>query len=168
MARVTIAGVTVAAVLAFPGTALADATIQATDGVLPDGSDNRWTPPDIAIQVGEIVTWSFAGTKIAHIASNSPNWSYSVPHAVAGDPGKYTFTAPGYYAYYCELHKSPMRGTITVGDPPPPPPPPLSEQPFVNDFPAPTVLEVRDEVAPKLDRISVKRVRGGARVTVRS
>ncbi len=65
-----------------------------------------------------------------------------------------------------------MRGTVTVTDatgapPPPPPPPPLSEQPFPNQFPAPTILEVRDTIAPKLDRVSVKRVRRGARVRFR-
>ena len=65
-----------------------------------------------------------------------------------------------------------MRGTVTVTDatgapPPPPPPPPLSEQPFVNDVPAPAVLEVRDLVAPKLDHVAVARVAHGARVRFR-
>ena len=55
----------------------------------------------------------------------------------------------------------------TGAPPPPPPPPPLSEQPFANDFPAPATLEVRDTVAPKLDRVKVTRARKGAKVRLR-
>jgi plastocyanin len=172
MARVTIAGVTIAAVLAFPGAALADATIQATDGVLPDGSDNRWTPNAVTVKVGETVTWSFAGTTIAHNVKSAAGWDFSSTFAVAGPDATHVFTTPGTYEFFCQLHAAPMRGTVTVTDetgapPPPPPPPPLSEQPFVNDLPAPTVLEVRDTVAPKLDRVAVTRVRKGARVRLR-
>ena len=50
---------------------------------------------------------------------------------------------------------------------PPPPPPPLSEQPFPNDFPAPTTLEVLDETAPTLSAVRVSRVTRGARVRFR-
>jgi plastocyanin len=174
MARVTIAGVTLAAVLAFPGAALADATIQATDGVLPDGGDNRWTPNAVTVKAGETVTWSFAGTTIAHNVKAAPGWEISnaPPAAAGGPPATHTFTTPGTYEFFCQLHAGPMRGTVTVTDeagtpPPPPPPPPLSEQPFVNDVPAPAVLEVRDELAPTLDRVTVTRVRKGARVRVR-
>jgi plastocyanin len=169
-ARITIAGVTVAAALIFPGAALADATIQAVDGALPDGSDNRWTPNVATVKTGEKVTWSFGGTSIPHnVKSASANWS--LDSATSTDT-TVSFSAPGVYEFYCKFHASPMRGTITVTDatgapPPPPPPPPLSEQPFVNDFPAPTVLEVRDRVAPKLDRVKVTRVRKGAKVRLR-
>ena len=51
-----LAGLTVVAVLAFPGAAFADAKIQATDGTLPDGSDNRWTPNAVTVKAGETVT----------------------------------------------------------------------------------------------------------------
>jgi plastocyanin len=170
--RLTIAGVTIAAVLALPAAAVADATIQATDGTLPDGSDNRWAPNAVTVKVGETVTWSFAGTTIAHNVKSGAGWEFSNTAAVAGPPATHVFTAPGTYEFFCQLHATPMRGTVTVTDetgapPPPPPPPPLSEQPFVNDFPAPKVLEVRDEVAPKLDRVTVSRVRKGARVRFR-
>lgn len=168
MARVTIAGVTVAAVLAFPGTALADATIHAVDGTAANGGVNSWSPSEVTIQAGESVTWSFDGTSSAHnVQSDQGGWTLSNQAATGNGPVTYKFDVQGIYTFYCVLHQSTMKGTITVGDPPPPPPPPPSEQPFVNDFPAPTVLEVRDEVAPKLDRVSVKRVRGGARVRFR-
>ena len=170
--RLRIAGVTVAAVLAMPGAAFADVTFQATDGTLPDGSDNRWTPNTATVKVGETVKWTFAGTTIPHNLRSGAGWDKRSDPAVMGPDVTNTFTAPGTYEFYCELHATPMRGTVTVTDetgapPPPPPPPPLSEQPFVNDFPAPTVLEVRDEVAPKLDRVSVRRVRKGAKVRLR-
>jgi plastocyanin len=167
-----LAGLTLLAALALPGTAFADATIQATDGTLPDGSDNRWTPNALTVKAGETVTWSFAGTTLAHNVKSGAGWDLANAPAVAGPPATYTFTTPGTYEFFCQLHATPMRGTITVTDaagtpPPPPPPPPLSEQPFVNDVPAPTVLEVRDSVAPKLDRVSVSRVSKGAKVRLR-
>jgi plastocyanin len=170
--RLTIAGMTVAAVLAMPGVASADITLQATDGVLVDGSDNRWTPNTATVKVGEAVTWSFAGTNLPHNVKSGAGWDFGNAPALAGPAASYTFTTPGTYEFFCQLHAGPMRGTITVTDatgtaPPPPPPPPLSEQPFLNDFPAPSILEVRDTVAPKLDRVAVTRVRKGARVRLR-
>jgi plastocyanin len=172
MARLTIAGVTVAAVLALPGMAFADVTIQATDGTLPDGSDNRWTPSAVIVKAGETVTWSFAGTTLYHNVASADGGPASSTPAIAGPPATYTFTTPGTYTFFCQVHPTPMHGTVTVTDeagtlPPPPPPPPLSAQPLTNDVPAPTVLEVRDVVAPKLDHIGVSRVAHGARVRFR-
>ena len=65
-----------------------------------------------------------------------------------------------------------MSGEVNVldaaGQPaPPPPPPPLSEQPFGNDTPPLSVFEVRDTMAPKLDRVKVSRVTRGVRVQFR-
>jgi plastocyanin len=170
--RLTIAGVTVAAALLLPSAAFADATLQATDGTLPDGSDNRWTPNAVTVKVGETVTWSFAGTAIPHNVTSATGWEFSNAPALAGPPAQYTFTTPGTYEFFCQLHPTPMRGIVTVTDetgapPPPPPPPPLSAQPFVNDVPAPAVLEVRDLVAPKLDHIAVSRVAHGAKIRFR-
>jgi plastocyanin len=170
--RLTIAGVTVAAVLLVPGVASGDVTIQALDGTPPDGTDYRWTPNAVTVKVGETVTWSFAGTTIAHNVKSAAGWDLMTGPAIAGDPGTHVFTTPGTYEFFCQLHAGTMRGTVTVTDeagtpPPPPPPPPLSEQPFVNDVPAPTVLEVRDVLAPTLDKVSVTRVREGARVRFR-
>jgi plastocyanin len=168
MARVTIAGVTVAAMLAFPGAALADVRIQAVDGT-PDGTIvNSWSPSAVTIQIGESVTWSFDGTASAHnIESDTGAWTFANARAAGNGPATYKFETEGTYTFVCFFHRSTMTGTITVGNPPPPPPPPLSAQPFVNDFPAPTVLEVRDTVAPKLDRVSVTRVRKGAKIRLR-
>jgi plastocyanin len=154
-----------AAVLAFP--AAASAQFQAVD------ITNVWAPAELTVKVGEPVTWSFGGTSYVHnIKSSSSNWTYSTPYALAGAAGKYTFTAPGEYTFLCELHGSTMTGKVTVlgadgQQAPPPPPPPLSDQPFANDTPTLTVLEKRDKVAPKLDRVKVTRAKRGVRVAFR-
>jgi plastocyanin len=166
-----IASVTIAAVLGWGGwgasIASADVTIQAVDGT------NVWSPAEVTVKVGEKVTWSFAGTTSMHnFKSDGGPWTLSTTPAIAGMAAEYTFSTPETYTFFCELHKSSMTGKVTVLDatgapPPPPPPPPLSEQPFANDAPAPATLEVRDTVAPTLDRVSVTRVRKGAKVRVR-
>lgn len=165
--------IALAGLLGVPATALADQTVQAVDGVLPDGSDNRWTPAELTVKVGEQVTWSFAGTTLAHnVRSDGSNWSFSSPIAVAGAPASHTFTAPGTYSFYCELHGTSMRGTVTVTDetgapPPPPAPPPLSEQPYANDTTPLVSYERVDAIAPKLIRVSAGRVKRGVRVRFR-
>ena len=161
-----IAAVATFALLAFPSAALADATVQAVDGVAPDGSDNRWNPSVVDIQVGEKVTWTFAGTKLVHNVKGVTFNLRSTPTPTGPDVS-YTFDAVGTYEFFCELHAQPMRGTVRVGNPPPPPPPPLSEQPFPNDAPAPTTLELLDETAPTLSSVKVSRVKRGARVRFR-
>jgi plastocyanin len=171
--RLTIAGITIVATLALPGAAFADATVGAVDGTAANGGIHPWAPSAPTAKVGETVTWTFAGTTLFHnVHSDAGAWSLQSAPSIAGPDATYTFTAPGIYTFFCELHRSTMTGTITVTDatgapPPPPPPPPLSEQPFVNDVPAPATLEVRDTVAPKLDRVSVKRVRKGAKIRLR-
>jgi plastocyanin len=158
------------ACLAFPSAALADVTVKAVDD---DGNGNRWDQPAVSVKVGETVTWSFTGTQIPHnVASDSPNWSFRSELGV-GKPDVYqTFTAAGTYKFICEFHKTTMVGQVAVTDAsgapaPPPPPPPLSEQPFPNDAPAPTALEVLDETAPTLSAVKVSRVTRGARVRFR-
>jgi plastocyanin len=152
----------------------ADAVVQAVDDTTGQGTGNSWSPADVTVKAGETVTWRFTGTAVAHnVMSGSANWSYSNAIAIGGPDAPYTFTAPGIYTFVCQLHPGPMHGTVTVTDeagtpPPPPPPPPLSEQPFGNDAPAPTVFEVRDRLAPALTAVKVSR-RGarGARVRFR-
>lgn len=162
-----------AAALAFPAAASADITIQAVDATPAAPDTNVWSLTDVSIKVGESVSWSFAGTTLVHnVRSDSANWSLSSPFAVAGPTVTKTFDTPGTYAFLCELHRNTMTGVVRVSDetgapPPPPPPPPLSEQPYANDAPPLTVFEVRDTVAPVLDRVRASRVAGGVRVRFR-
>ena len=163
-----------AAVLAFPTiAAAADQTIHAVDATAEAPTNYRWSASEVTVKVGETVSWSFAGTTALHnVKSDSSNWSLGTQFLVAGPTVSQTFATPGTYAFVCELHRPTMAGVVKVTDvtgepPPPPPPPPLSEQPFANDTPALSVLEVRDTVVPKLDRVDVSRVKRGVRVRFR-
>ncbi len=170
--RRRIAAAAAFAFFALPSAALADATVKAVDD---DGGGNRWDQPAVSVKVGEKVTWSFAGTQIPHnVASDSSNWPapFKSEIGVAKPDVSQTFTAAGTYKFICEFHKTTMFGQVEVTDEsgapaPPPPPPPLSEQPFPNDFPAPTTLEVLDETVPKLSAVRLSRVTRGARVRFR-
>jgi plastocyanin len=159
-----------AALLAVtPATAAAaDQTVQAVDA---NGTvDNSWSPASVAIDVGDTVTWTFPGppsTAAHNVESDSANWTLASPIALNHPPVSYTFTASGNYAFVCRVHPGTMKGTVTVGNVPPPPPPPLSQQPFPNDQPAPTVLEITDDTRPTLSRVRVARIGHGVRVRFR-
>jgi plastocyanin len=157
---------TVAAVLAFAAPASAQ-VFQAVDDL--SGENNRWEPTSLTVQVGDTVTWRYDGTQLAHnVLSKTPNWNVSTPASNSDPrPVTYTFTAEGVYDFVCFYHESTMTGRVTVGSPPPPPPPPLSEQHWVNDAPAPSRLELRDERPPRLRGVRVAAVRDGARVRFR-
>jgi plastocyanin len=154
-----------AALLAFPAAASADATVRTVDIA------NTFSPAEVTVKVGETVTWTFSTTP-HNVKSNSPNWGIATSYLTAPQTSSNTFTAPGEYLYLCQLHGTTMTGKVTVTDeagtpPPPPPPPPLSEQPFGNDTPTLTVFEKRDKVAPKLDRVKVSRAARGLKVGFR-
>jgi plastocyanin len=164
--RLLVATVTVAAALvAADGSWAAVQDIQAAE-VGP--TDNRFVPADVTVAAGDTVRWRFEGTQAAHnVRASSANWTMDSDIAVAGPPVSFTFATPGTYTFECELHSGTMKGTVTVGNPPPPPPPPLSEQPFQNEQPAPTVLEITDDSRPALSRVRASRIARGARVRFR-
>jgi plastocyanin len=151
-------------------------TVQAVDGTAADNYNNRWTPQTTTIKVGQIVTWSFAGTSALHnVESSGANWN---PAFRNGDPASgspsasYTFTKPGTYRFICEVHATTMFGDVLVTDasgnpPPPPPPPPLSEQPFPNDAGTPSAFEVDDALGPRLSRMWARGREHAARVGFR-
>jgi plastocyanin len=159
---------TIAAVLPAATATAADQTVLAVDGTA-----YTWSPNAVTVKAGETVTWTFPDSDVFHnVASDSANWSLTSPVARRHPPVAHVFPTPGTYAFVCVVHRDTMTGTVTVTDangnpPPPPPPPPLSEQPFVNDQPAPTVLEIADESRPALTRVRVARLRAGARVRFR-
>jgi plastocyanin len=163
-ARIAVTGV-LAALAAAPPALAANADVQAVDG--PTATTNSWSPSAVSVNVGDTVTWRFDGTSSAHnVRSTTTNWNIDTPFAVAGPPAGYTFTAVGTYDFVCGLHPE-MTGRVTVGSPPPPPPPPLSEQPFANDQPAPSVFEITDERRPRLSRVRAAGRDGAARVRFR-
>jgi plastocyanin len=152
--------------LATPASAFAaDTTVKGLDG-----TTGLWEPANVSVHVGDTVTWDFSSTTAAHnVASSSSNWSLSSPIKTnpGHEPVSYTFTAAGTYSFVCNVHPDTMKGTVSV-DTAPPPPPPLSEQPFPNDQPAPTVLEVTDHTRPALTRVRVSRIARGVQVRFKS
>jgi plastocyanin len=169
--RIVLSTVLAALVLAPAASAQ---TVQAVDGTAADNYNNRWTPPQTSIKVGETVTWSFAGTSALHnVASSGANWSFRNGNPASGSPpASYTFTKPGTYRFICEVHATTMFGDVLVSDasgnpPPPPPPPPLSEQPFPNDAGTPSAFEVDDALGPRLSRTWARGRRHAARVGFR-
>jgi plastocyanin len=168
-----------AALAALAATVLAGAaraanqTVQAVDGTAANNFVNTWSPAAVTVTAGDTVTWVFPDSNVSHnVVANSPNWSLTNPFGPHHAPVSFTFAAQGTYAFVCEVHRSTMHGTVTVTDasgnpPPPPPPPPLSEQPFQNDQPSPTVLEITDDSRPALSRVRASRIARGARVRFR-
>ena len=154
------------AAAAGPGYA-SEHTVRANE---TDSASPLWAPAQLAIQPGDKVIWSFAGTTLPHnLIATSANWDLNVPLVPAGGPPtERTFSTPGIYTYFCQLHGTSMTGAITVGNPPPPPPPPLSEQPFTNDAsfdPATIETGGLDTARPRLSKIALDR--SGRRLKLR-
>jgi plastocyanin len=163
-ARIAAAGTLAALAAASPALA-ANVDVQAVDGTTP--TNNAWSPSDVKANTGDTVTWHFNTPGSHNLQSTTANWTISTENRSSGSPpATYTFGAEGTYGFRCSLHAE-MTGTVTVGNPPPPPPPPLSEQPFANDQPAPTVFEVTDERRPRLTRLRAAGLDGAARVRFR-
>jgi len=119
-----------ALVLCVPD-ARADQTVQIGPGI-------AFSPPALAVAPGEKVTWVWMGGphSTTSNATSGPEFWDSGIH-LTGAAFSHTFTIPGIYPYYCQVHSSPtgtaMNGVIQVvaptatPTPPPaatPPPPP--------------------------------------------
>lgn len=105
-----VAGLVLALALAGFRAVAADPTIAA------DSATDTWNPSTATVHVGETVTWTNdGGFHNVHVAGDSSA-------LVAAGPGwtsvHKTFTQPGTYTFYCEIHGNPdgtgMSGTITV------------------------------------------------------
>lgn len=137
-----------------------------------------WDKPVVNITAGDKVNWKFDGTTQVHnVKSNSPNWNLVSKLAAPAPPASQQFDAPGTYRFLCEVHPDTMVGEVVVtaagGPPPPPPPPPRpippSEQPFANDGGVLGVVETGglDRTKPTLSALRVRRVAGGASLSMR-
>ena len=81
-------------------------------------ADYSFTPADLAIDIGDTVTWQNNASTTPHTATST-----SAPSGGAFDSGTiaagggvftHTFTVAGSYSYECSFHPG-MTGTITVG-----------------------------------------------------
>lgn len=105
--------------------ALAAALAQTTHTVSVGSPINRFTPKDLAIQVGDTVTWTWVGG-IHNVSSQDGYFSSGAP---VGAPMTYSLTfdaaflvgAPisgNRYDYQCDVHAGlGMVGSVTVGTP---------------------------------------------------
>jgi plastocyanin len=167
---------TALALLAASPAAAAEYTI-GTDESNPNAP--LWSPGTLTIAAGDTVAWRLAtavspplmhDVKSTTIAGTD-SWSFEAGPPPAAD-GKFTFTTPGRYQFYCRFHSdgtTGMAGTIVVGNPPPPPPPPPGMTPWPNDSGEPKPLETGgvDTRRPTLKSVRVERRANGARISFR-
>ena len=98
---------------------------------------------ETVIDAGDTVSWDFSGATIPHTTtdcgascdspSSSPLWDSDTVNN--GGTYAYTFTDPGTYLYYCQIHPAIQRGRIVVQAAPVETPP--TQPPPVADYPAP-------------------------------
>lgn len=101
-------------------------------------SGAQFVPASVTVNVGDTVTWR-NDDGIAHSA-RADNGSFDTGIFSSGSRS-HAFTQAGSFGYFCAVHPSTMRGTVTVAaaatpapTPPPPTPPPATARPT----PAPT------------------------------
>ena len=126
-------------------------------------SDYQWSLGEVAVDLGEHVTWHWVGPDTMHsvtgvsgnaIAEDSDPDTNTPRHAL-GDTFQLTFDEPGTYTFQCKLH-SLVRGTVTVSNVPGDPVTEVDPIPKNNvDLEAPNLSDV------KLDR---RRFKNGTRI----
>jgi len=163
--RAAMGVVATGAVIGYVGVAGAseprpDETVAATQA-------NTWTPPDIAIQTGDTVTWDYnASAGVSHNRKGTAGpagdttWLERTDFKASGTD-EHTFNLPGEYTYVCEAHPQTMTGKVTVtGDPVEPTPTPTATatrtatpvptaRPTVTPTPTPLATNDRDTPAPR-------------------
>ena len=104
---------------------------QAADQTVGIGA-NAYTPPNVAVDPGDKVTWRWNGPDTNHSVTAAPDqaerfdsdpdggdgyyFGPSLPNVIVHFPGdtfSHTFTMPGSYTYFCRVHGF-MRGTVVV------------------------------------------------------
>ena len=108
-------GIVVLAIFEAAGVAAASVSVAAVNF--------EFKPPSRTVHVGDTVVWTMSGD--GHTVRSGTVDSSNVAHPSngpldsgfkgAGQSYSYTFTTPGTYPYFCEIHAdSQMKGTITV------------------------------------------------------
>lgn len=147
------------AVLALPAVAHASATIRAEPS-------NRYATTEVTIAPGESVTFQNADavkhdvTSRQSKADGKPLFASEIQDG--GQSGEVAGTAdlqPGQYEFYCSLHASSMKGTLTVtGDPAPTPTPTVTATPEADTTPPEVTLSgrLRARTIRRRDRIGLR------------
>ncbi len=98
------------ATLSPTGLLLADQTVQV-------GPANAFSPPTVTVAPGEAVIWSFQAfhTSTSDTQTGPEVWDSGF---LSTGTFSHTFTTPGSYPYYCQVHSSPggtmMNGVVIV------------------------------------------------------
>ncbi len=95
-----------------PGCAGIDAKVQI------NGSATAFTPSTVTIDAGQPVCWTWSNTAFAH-SVKADDGSFTSGQPDVNGTFQRTFTAPGTYGYFCQVHGSTsggMRGTVVVRD----------------------------------------------------
>ena len=112
-------GTAVAALPAVAGSETAP-TIEAINhpggGIYPE--THEWAPPSATVGTGATVTFQNNSATVPHAVV----WSGAAKPSCAGVPeagatkwsGTCTFSQPGTYSFYCSVHPTEMKGSITV------------------------------------------------------
>ncbi len=111
------------AVAALPAVAGSETspTIEAVNQGGPYGEQTHsWVPPTATVGAGAAVTFQNTGTVVPHgvVWSGGPETpscsGVPLDRGETNWKGSCTFSKPGSYTFYCYVHPSEMRGTITV------------------------------------------------------
>ena len=95
---------------------LATATPAAALDWSVDVTDFKFTPPERHVQVGDKVAWTFTdgGHTTTSSAGQPERWDSD--YETAGGRFEHVFQTPGRYQYFCQPHRSYMKGVIVVGE----------------------------------------------------
>ena len=79
--------------------------------------DNVFNPGQVQASPGATVTWTDAGADQHTITADDGSFDSDIINP--GDSFSFTFSSPGTFAYYCQIHGGPggqgMSGTIVIG-----------------------------------------------------
>src|SRR5262245_15750993 len=84
----------------------------ATANVDVEIKDFAYNPDPVTAAVGDTISWT-NGDSAPHTATLDDG-TCDTGNLSEGAVGMLTFTAPGTYAYHCNVHPTQMKGTITV------------------------------------------------------
>jgi len=119
---------------------VAAAPARAANQTVTATSSDEFVPAAVTVFQGESVTWNNVGGGFhnVHFEDNS----FVAPSPPSSDAWSVprTFTSPGTFRYYCEVHAPGMSGTVTVQAPGTAPgPAPAQPQPVAADKTAPAL-----------------------------
>jgi plastocyanin len=74
--------------------------------------DNFYSPKSISVSAGDTVTWTNNG-KASHTAT-ATDGSFDTGTISPGQSRSHTFSQPGTFNYFCQIHGTVQSGTVTV------------------------------------------------------